>query len=187
MRDKDLITFAPRIEPYIPFLRPSWEKWGIAEWLDKMHWLAQTAHESGRYVYAEEIWGPTTQQKRYERDFDQPFTKDNPRNSLAFSLGNKFAGDGRRFKGHGLIQTTGRNNTLRTSIALFGDDRAVERPSILAQPEYAVESAAYFWNWKNITPLALADDVNAVTKRVNGGYNGLKHRKELLARAKKIL
>lgn len=184
---KNLIVFSPKIEKYIPYLQPAWDKWGITMWLDQVHWLAQTAHESARYVYSKEIWGPTAQQQRYERDFTKPFTAKDPRNSLAYMLGNSKAGDGKKYQGYGLIQTTGRSNILRTSMALFGDDRLLRTPEILSQPEYAVESAAYYWNWRKITPLALEDDLEAVTKKVNGGLTGIEDREKLLKRAKTIL
>ncbi len=64
--------------------------------------LAQLAHESGQLRFMEEIWGPTAQQLRYE-----------PASSLATSLGNTQAGDGKRFKGRGPIQITGRANYQR--------------------------------------------------------------------------
>lgn len=187
MQDKDLIAFAPRITKFLPFIRPAWDKWDITTWLDQVHWLAQIGHESAMFQYTQELWGPTPQQLRYERDFAKPWTKGDPRNKLAFELGNSEAGDGRKYKGYGLIQTTGRTNILRTSLALFGDDRLLETPALLSRPEYAVESAAYFWNWKNITPLALKDDIEGVTRKVNGGLNGIEHRRILLTRAKKIL
>src|SRR3954469_21187841 len=64
--------------------------------------LAQLAHESGQFRFMEEIWGPTDAQRRYE-----PVTK------LSQDLGNLEAGDGRRFKGRGPIQLTGRTNYKR--------------------------------------------------------------------------
>src|SRR3954465_5080236 len=67
--------------------------------------LAQIAHESGQLRFMEEIWGPTPAQGRYE-----------PLSPLATGLGNTTLGDGKRFKGRGPIQLTGRANYQR-----FGD------------------------------------------------------------------
>jgi predicted chitinase len=72
--------------------------------------LAQLAHESGQLRFMEEIWGPTGQQLRYE-----------PASSLATSLGNTQAGDGKRFKGRGPIQITGRANYQRFGTLLGAD------------------------------------------------------------------
>ncbi|MDC2859044.1 glycoside hydrolase family 19 protein [Delftia sp. DT-2] len=138
--------------------------------------LAQVGHESGRLVYVREIWGPTAAQLRYEGRRD---------------LGNTEAGDGKRFLGRGLIQVTGRNNYKAVTRAL----RAVtpqapdfeQDPVALEQPAWAALSAAWFWHSRGLNALADRGDFLGITKKINGGTNGLDDRLALWAAAKKVL
>ena len=138
--------------------------------LRQAHFLAQIGHESGRLQHTREIWGPTKAQRRYEGRKD---------------LGNTEPGDGSRYRGRGLIQVTGRANYAKASAALGPD--FVAYPERLEDPEWASLSAAEFWHRNGCNELADADDVVAVTKRVNGGTNGLAERTELLEKARKVL
>ncbi|HQZ38635.1 MAG TPA: glycoside hydrolase family 19 protein [Vicinamibacterales bacterium] len=101
-------------------------------------------------------------------------------------LGNINPGDGRRFKGRGLIQLTGRANyTAYASDA--GIDYVSSPQTIAADPIATTDVACWFWARNQLNALADMDDVKAVTKRVNGGYNGLDDRVEYLGRAKAVL
>lgn len=144
-------------------------KYGVASTLEKAHLLAQVAHESDGFHTAEEY----ASGKAYEGRKD---------------LGNTQPGDGVRFKGRGLIQCTGRFNYGRYSQWKYGDDRVVRDPQMLEELPDAVD--AVFWYWTVERPrlkaLALADDLEGVTKQVNGGLNGLADRREKLAQAKKL-
>jgi putative chitinase len=140
-------------------------------------WLAQVGHESGRLRYTRELWGPTKQQLRYE-----------PTTSLSRQLGNTRSGDGSRYRGRGLIQTTGRANHAMTTVKLrelIGNDV----PDFEAQPEqlqsdkWAALSAGLFWRVKTLNRFADSGDFAQLTKRINGGYNGLADRQMLYARA----
>jgi putative chitinase len=144
--------------------------------LRKAHFLAQIGHESGHLVYTTELWGPTPAQKKYEGRLD---------------LGNTQVGDGSLFRGHGLIQTTGRFNHARTRDRLrerFDDVPDFEaNPKLLGDPQWASLSACDFWDWKKINELADADDFEAVTRRINGGVNGLEARLVLFKIAMRAL
>ena len=129
------------------------------------HFLAQVGHESLGLVYTKEIWGPTAQQLKYDPASGSQLSKD---------LGNTQPGDGRTYMGRGFIQVTGRANYLAVSKALGKD--FVATPLLLEQGSYPALTAAWFWNDRGISALADADDVVAVTKRVNGGTNGLDDR-----------
>lgn len=130
--------------------------------------LAQIGHESGRLVYVREIWGPTAAQKRYEGRAD---------------LGNTKPGDGKRYMGRGLIQTTGRTNYratrdgLRQFLGTVPDFEAV--PEALEQPDMAAMSAAWYWHSRNLNALADAGDFRAITLKINGGLNGYADRQTL--------
>lgn len=131
------------------------------------HFMSQLTHESGAFKYMEEIWGPTTAQKGYEGRKD---------------LGNTVAGDGLRYKGRGPIQLTGRAN-YRTYGRELGID--FERhPEMVAFPSIGLRAALEYWKKRGINSDADRDDVAAVTKKVNGGDNGLADRKARLAALK---
>lgn len=85
--------------------------------------LANVGHETGRLKYLSELWGPTAQQRRYERDQKAPWPASPEQarlpafapNKLAYTLGNSQVGDGRRYAGHGFLQITGRDNHRRAT------------------------------------------------------------------------
>lgn len=85
----------------------------------------------------------------------------------------------------GLIQITGRANYATLSKA-FGVD-FIAKPELLETPEWACRSAAWFWGTRKLNELADKDQFITITKRINGGTNGLKDRQELYAAAKKYL
>lgn len=123
--------------------------------------LAQIGHESGDLKYVREIWGPTAAQLGYEGRKD---------------LGNTVKGDGSKFRGRGLIQITGRVNYTACGKALGLD--LVSNPTLLEQPDNAAKSAAWFWEVKGLNALADADRFTDLTRRINGGINGLEDRKK---------
>lgn len=138
--------------------------------------LAQVGHESGQLQYVRELGG------------DQYLSKYDTGN-LAAKLGNTLEpdGDGQRYRGRGLIQITGHDNYLRCSLALFGDERLLRTPELLELPQWAAESAAWFWSVNGLNALADQDQFNTITRRINGGLNGLEDRLQLWARAREVL
>lgn len=132
------------------------------------HFLAQVGHESGSLRYKEEI----ASGRAYEGRAD---------------LGNTHPGDGVKFKGHGLIQLTGRLN--HTDYANYaGDPDLIVNPKRIAlEPEHSAGAAAWFWMTRKLNPIADEDDIIKITKRINGGLNGIEDRRGYLQRAKKVL
>lgn len=127
------------------------------------HFLAQEIHESGSFRYMEEI----ASGKAYEGRGD---------------LGNVQLGDGVRYKGRGPFQLTGRAN-YRTFGARIGID--LERhPEIAAFPSIGQHIALEYWKAKGLNALADRDDVEAITRKINGGLNGFADRKAHLAKVK---
>jgi putative chitinase len=165
------------------------------------HFFAQLGHESMGLYYVREVWGPTAAQIRYERDFAQPWPANRAesklarfyRNALAWSLGNTEKGDGKRFMGRGFIQTTGRANAAKLRARLRGRStgEAVpdfeKEPAQLEKAPWAVLSATDYWAMRGINALADTDDIEAVTRAINGGTNGLVDRRARLTRAKRAL
>jgi predicted chitinase len=62
----------------------------------------------------------------------------------------------------------------------------MEEPDLVSS-EYAVHSAVFFWDRNKLNAIADRDDVEGLTKKINGGVNGLAHRKELLHKASGLL
>ena len=161
----------------LPFLTAAMAEFAIEAPARVAAFLAQLAHESGQFRFMEEIWGPTDAQRRYE-----PVTK------LSQDLGNTDVGDGKRFKGRGPIQLTGRANYQR-----FGDLLSVDLvadPARVANPSVAFRVAGLFWSKKGLNELADIATPAAfkeITKRINGGTNGLVERQAFYAVARKVL
>lgn len=127
--------------------------------------LAQIAHESLGFAYSSEIASGAAYEGR--RD-----------------LGNVRPGDGRRFKGRTYIQITGRNNYAAVSRALGVD--FLLYPERLALQRYAAKGAAWWWKTHGCNELADRGDFVALTRRINGGTNGLADRQRYWRRAKPL-
>jgi putative chitinase len=137
--------------------------------LRQAHFLAQLGHESGSLIYTAELASGAA----YEGRID---------------LGNTQPGDGPRFKGRGLIQITG-----RTNYTSYGNDRGQDyitglNPNLLAtDPNIAADCSGWFWATRQLNELADSDDLLTITKRINGGTNGLDDRARRLKLAKCLL
>jgi putative chitinase len=139
---------------FASYLTAAMDEYGIDTPERQAAFLANVAVESGSLRYTTELWGPTDAQARYEGRAD---------------LGNFMPGDGKRFRGHGLIQTTGRKNHSRVGLALGLD--LEQNPELLAEPENAARSAAFFWHDSNINQYADAGDFDACCDMVNRGHH----------------
>ena len=159
---------------YLPHLNQAMQTFGVDTALRTAAFLAQLAHESGEFRWMEEIWGPTAAQRRYE-----------PPGDLAGRLGNTQAGDGKRFKGRGPIQITGRFNYQKYG-DLLGLDLTAE-PVRAAAPDVAFATAGLYWQRNGLNELADARKFVAITQRINGGTNGLADRQMYYERAQVVL
>lgn len=102
-------------------------------------------------------------------------------------LGNTEPGDGALFIGRGLKQLTGRSNYSRCDRALQLKGALLKNPTLLEQPELAARSAVWFWAENQLNAVAFTDNLEAVTRVVNGGSNGLSDRRDWLAKFKRAL
>jgi predicted chitinase len=160
-----------------PFLTAAIDEFAIATPARIAAFLAQLAHESAQFRFMEEIWGPTAAQQRYE-----------PPSTLAANLGNTESGDGFRFKGRGPIQITGRANYRRFG-DLLGLDLVAD-PARASRPDVAFRIAGLFWSKKGLNELAdgrTDDAFREITRRINGGFNGLPDRQRFYAVARTVL
>jgi putative chitinase len=93
------------------------------------------------------------------------------------NLGNTEVGDGYKFIGRGLKQLTGRFNYSRASKDLYGDDRLIKNPDLVAtDKQIALETACWFWSKNNLSAIADSWDITTLSKKVNGGTIGLADR-----------
>ena len=170
----------------------------LVEWMNKTcplydidtsqeyaHFLAQACHETDHFkTLCEYASG-----KAYEGRTD---------------LGNTQPGDGVKFKGRGIFQTTGRTNYLQLGIKKGRRDLFINTPTLLEQPENAVWSACEYWKTRGLNDAANHADGDILKKKykgniinvspvefisitINGGYNGMEERKKFYAKAKSVL
>lgn len=155
---------------WYPHIRAACIEFDITAPVRLAAFLAQIGHESGGFRYTREIWGPTAAQLKYEGRSD---------------LGNTQPGDGSRFRGRGLIQITGRYNYEKASKALGVD--LIQNPELLEEPRLAARSAAWWWSAHGCNELADAGDFDKLTRKINGGLNGIADRRNRWEIAKKAL
>lgn len=139
-------------------------EYGITDENRINHFLAQMSHESGGFKHMTELRSDESAERKYGAG-----------TSIGRRLGNTQPGDGAKFKGRGIIQLTGRDNYRRYGNMIGVDLES--NPELAAQPEIAVRIAAAYWQSKGLNALADAGNIREITRRINGGYNGLADRK----------
>ena len=185
------------VNQLVPYLQDYLPHFLIDTPLEVCHFLAQAAHETDDFNTLTEY----ASGEAYEGRED---------------LGNIRKGDGKLFRGHGVFQDTGRRNHFLSGEAIlnheyFGNDRFVFKnnavltvPTLLAIPRWAVASACFYWNRKDLSSLCVPDGqlvtikrlikgvwvsymcspLEAITRKINGGMNGFKDRKDNYERLK---
>ncbi len=155
-----------RANQLLPHLNQAMLEGGINTPKRQAAFLAQLAHESGGLVYFEEIASGAAYEGRTD-------------------LGNIYPGDGKRYKGRGPIQLTGRSNYRAAGKALGID--LENNPTRAADIDVGFKIAVWFWNSRNLSEAADRGDFRYITYRINGGYNGMASRETYWARAKNVL
>ena len=185
-------------EQYIGQFEEVLPKYGIADSRQRLaHFFAQILHESGclRFDMENLNYSADALLKVFPKYFRtreeaeayarQPQKIANRVYASRMGNGNEGSGDGWKYRGRGLIQLTGKDN-YKAFASWLGDPRIVDDPDLVSS-EYAVHSAVFFWDSRELNALADNDDVVALTKKINGGTNGLAHRRELLNKANGLL
>ena len=177
---------AETADKWLPWLNKTMQKYAINTPRRQAMFLSQLAHESGNFRY-------TKENLNYSADaLERVFKKYFPTRELAENYarkpekianrvyanrmgnGDEESGDGWKYRGRGLIQLTGLNNYA--NYAMHADNEALTKPEIVEEPEYAADSAGWFWSVNRLNALADLGEVRSVTRRINGGYNGLADR-----------
>lgn len=172
MTEQDLLAIMPYAKPRLAaFFTPlvaAMNEFEINTPARQAAFLAQVGHESGQLRYVRELADGIGYEGRKD-------------------LGNTQAGDGPRYKGRGLIQITGRANYAACGKALGLD--LIAHPELLEQPVSACRSAAWFWQTHGLNVLADQgmDGFGSITRRINGGTNGMADRLALFRAANEVL
>lgn len=168
---------------------------GINTPLRLAHFFAQIHHESNLKPVQENLnysaialrrvfskYFPTYQlAKQYAR---KPEKIANRVYANRMNNGDESSGDGWRFRGRGFIQITGKYNYTQ----LYNDIGVdyLSNPDLLLTEADSMVSAIWFWNKRGLNRFADRDDIYTITKRINGGYNGFRHRQQLLKHYKEV-
>ena len=157
---------AERIEKFLVHIQDTMAIYNINTPQRMRMFLAQIGHESGQLRYVEEIASGAAYEGRKD-------------------LGNTHAGDGKKYKGRGLIQITGKHNYTLCGFDL--DLPLWDSPEALTEPKWAARSAGWFWDEHNLNKLCDANLFQDLTRRINGGLNGYPDRYKLLQRAIEVI
>lgn len=159
---------------FVPLLNTAMGRYQIVTRLRIAAFLAQVGHESAHLRQLRELGG-----SKYLARYDS--------GRLAAILGNtpEPDGDGQRYSGRGLLHITGLSNYRACGEALGLD--LVSYPRLLEEPEHAAMSAGWFWQRVGLNQLADQSDLLQITRRINGGTNGLADREALYEKALEVL
>jgi len=176
------------------------EKYGLNTRLRIAHFMAQIEHESGLKPISENL---NYSKQGLLNIFNKHFTDDILRKNGGIKIlgtstlyarqpekiankvyanrmgnGNEASGEGWKYRGRGFIQITGKINYFQ--LTNDTDLDCLKNPDLLLEEANAMISALWFWNKAGLNKLADKNDITGITKKINGGLNGIEHRKELL-------
>lgn len=177
------MPFAPssRLVQHLPALVDALPEAGVTNRMRLAMYLAQLGHESGDFAYMHELPHRTPVSfcklcratgKGHAAGVQYEGRKD---------LGNTSAGDGERYRGRGVIQLTGRYLYRQAGAALGLPIEA--QPDLAADVAVAHRIAGWYWRRAGCNEPADHADVEACTRLINGGTNGLEDRRKRFARA----
>jgi putative chitinase len=184
-------------EEWLAPLNETFQKYDISTPTRQAFFIGQCAHESGNFKVLEENlhYSATRLMAVWPSRFPNIAVANQYANNpekianyvYAGRLGNgdEESGDGWRYHGRGLIQLTGKDNYANCGSGLGVD--LLSSPNMLIDPQYAALSAGWFWNKKGLNALADDQDLDTMTKRINGGLIGLDDRKAKIAKAISVL
>jgi len=152
--------------PFVDPLNAAMEEFEINTPARQAHFIAQLAHESGGFRYVREISSGAAYDHREDLGNTKP---------EAVAIANRYGTTaGRWWRGHGPIQITGYDNHVACGDALGLDLR--EQPFLLEDPVHGCRAAGWFWTSRNLNEPADRNDIKSITRKINGGYNGLADR-----------
>ncbi len=185
-----------KIDKYVDPLNAAMLEFDINTPSRQAAFIAQIAHESGQFSHIKEnlnysasglikTFGKYFNAKTAQQYARAPQSIANRVYANRMGNGDFASGDGWKYRGRGLIQLTGRTNYQSCGQGLGID--LLSNPDALLDPAIACRSAAWFWKINGLNELADAGKFETITRRINGGTNGLEERKFFYERAKKYL
>lgn len=161
-----------RVKEFVASFNEYNEVFGINTPIRAAMYIAQVAHETGELKWLEELASGAA----YDTG------------AKAKALGNTPVkdGDGQKYKGRGYLMCTGFNNYLSYQNSGYCVGNIMEHPEWLAKQPGCQKSSMWFWKKNNLNRYADADDARGLTKRINGGFNGLSQRLYYTRVAKKV-
>jgi putative chitinase len=173
-------------------LQETFEKYEINTPKRQACFIGQALHESGGFKHLSENLNYSAQglMKTWPSRFpDMDTAEKYEHNPLKIAgkvyigrMGNTTEEDAQKFIGRGIFQLTGKENYANCGLGLGVD--LLGNPDWLATPKYAALSAGWYWNKRNLNPMADTMDIEGLTKKINGGNIGLDDRK---AKINKVL
>jgi putative chitinase len=175
------------------------EKYELTTKLRIAHFMAQIEHESGLKPISENLnYSAKRMLEIFKSDFDtnrdkwlSPKEKEKVLSLLGHpdrianfvyanqnGNGDEASGEGWKYRGRGFLQITGKENYFH--LLIDTDLDVIRNPDLLLEEPNAIISALWFWDIKGLNKIADKNDIITITKRINGGLNGIEHRKELL-------
>jgi putative chitinase len=176
-------------------LEETFAKYDISTPVRQSSFIGQCAHESGNFKTLQENLNYSAEglMKTWPSRFPTKEIADQYARQPAKiagkvyngRLGNTSEEDASKYLGRGLIQLTGKENYEHCGSSIGVD--LLSNPNLLSDPKYAALSAGWFWNKKGLNSLADSQDLETMTKRINGGLIGLDDRKAKIAKALSVL
>lgn len=175
-------------------LTAAMDMFAIVTPIRRAHFIAQIGHESGSFARLVENLNYSAEGllRTWPSRFDKATASAAARNPERIAnivyggrMGNTDPGDGWKYRGRGLIQLTGRENYRRAANAT-GLELLVH-PELLEHTGEAATVAAWYWADRGLNPLADAGKLEAITRKINGGVNGLVDRQERYLVAARVL
>lgn len=180
-------------DKWFPHILETMNKFGIDTPKRQAHFIAQIGTESGGFRSVQEslnysvaglaIFGPrltSAQREQLGRKPGEAALSPKRQEAIANLVyggryGNDLGGDGWKYRGRGLKQVTFRDNYSACGKALGLN--LIDNPGLLTEDRYAALSAGWFWKTNNCNGFADVGDVEGLTRRINGGLNGIEDRR----------
>jgi putative chitinase len=188
-----------RLSAWIEPLEKAAARWEINTRPRIAAFLAQAAHESSELRELEEnlnysaealvrLWAHHFTPELAAEYARKPEAIANRAYASRLGNGDEASGDGWRYRGRGIFQITGHDNYRDCSKAIAGDQSTlVDNPEFLTDPEFACMSAGWFWHSRGLSDLAERGGFEEITRKINGGLNGLPDRLKYWNRAIEML
>lgn len=198
--EKQFISLFPRasnVKSWVSAINEILPKYDITAGPRLWMFLAQCGHESASFTCVQENlnYSRDALLRVFPKYFDrlnvdqyvrQPAKIANRVYANRMGNGNEASGDGWKYSGKGCIQITGRQNTEAFFKEFYPTTWQQCKPDMLLDPYNGIAAACWFWKSRNINRPSDREDIDAVTKLINGGTHGIEDRRRRYVTVKKL-